>query len=317
MWNKGGKSPPLWIGEIDLDIRNEDLTFDNLSWRFGTGRAYVISGTGRDRVMGYRTGVQTKLGDIELGEWMDLMQKLIDLAGEQKLHADLVEWETEHNYCKAKKAEIAQRAMELHSNRIFDNPAWVDFIRFNTRYRPSALEGVETLTVFMSCCKQWGTVTKAQTENYRQSERYVCCPICGRFAHYDYGEDPVEKENEKEESDEKRLPTAEQIGAAATAAVRCVSQTMLTHDLKYRILDFCYPGPDGTIRNQAAQNTVQYLPYMQDDKAVRVQLSYKCPKVGKKLRAFMKQNGSALVADKWEQTHNGVMFYFSLKDLLG
>ena len=300
-----------------MDIRNEDLTFDNLSWRFGTGRAYVISGSGRDRVMGYRTGVQTKLGDIELTEWMALMQKLVGLSGEQKLYDALVEWETEHNYCKAKKAEIAQRAMELHSNRIFDNPAWVDFIPFNTRYRPSALEGVETLTVFMSCCKQWGTVPRAQTENYRQKERYVCCPICGRFAHYDYQEEPDEKDSGTDEKEEKPLPTAEQIGAAAAAAIKRVSKTMLEHDLKYRILDFCYPGPGGAIRNPAAKNMVQHLPYMMDDKAVRVHLSYKCPKVGKKLKAFVKENSNVLIAEKGEQTHTGVLFYFSLKDLLG
>ena len=38
-----------------------ERTFEDLRVHFGTGRAYTISGKGRDRVMGYRVGKQCNL----------------------------------------------------------------------------------------------------------------------------------------------------------------------------------------------------------------------------------------------------------------
>lgn len=55
------------VKAAELDA--EKLTFEDLRCHFGTGRSYVISGTGRDRKTGYRTGVQTDVGDIEVSEW--------------------------------------------------------------------------------------------------------------------------------------------------------------------------------------------------------------------------------------------------------
>ena len=91
-------------------IQANKITFENLRYQYGTGRAYTVSGTGRNRVTGYREGVKTKLGDFEISEWMDLMQQLIEKSGEQALHAALIEWLTENNYRKASKAEIAREA---------------------------------------------------------------------------------------------------------------------------------------------------------------------------------------------------------------
>ena len=48
------------VKAAELDA--EKLTFEDLRCHFGTGRSYVISGTGRDRKTGYRTGVQTDVG---------------------------------------------------------------------------------------------------------------------------------------------------------------------------------------------------------------------------------------------------------------
>lgn len=299
-----------------MNIRKEDLTFENLEYKYGTGRSYTISGTGRDRVLGYRCGVQTKLGDIELSEWMDLMRMVIEQAGEQKLHADLVQWESEHNYCRRKKADLEQYALELHSSRIFDNPAWVDFIPFNARYRPEAILGVDTLDVFMSCCKKWGTVTKIQTENYKQNEKYVSCPFCGRFAKYHFNEVLDEKELEVNKDLMEVLPTTEEIGIASAAAVKRVSKILLAYDLKYRILDFCYPGIDGNVYNRDAANLVRYLPHMQKEQNLRVYLSYKCKKMGKRLKAFVKENGAELKTAGAQFTHDGIMFFFSASELL-
>ena len=54
-----------------------EITFADLRVHFGTGRAYTISGKGRDRVMGYRVGMQCNLGDIEVSEWIAKVKELI------------------------------------------------------------------------------------------------------------------------------------------------------------------------------------------------------------------------------------------------
>lgn len=168
-----------------VEIQAKDITFENIKYQYATGRAYTISGTGRNRVTGYRVGVQTKLGDIEISKWMDLMRELIEKAGEQALHAALIEWYTEHNYTKASKAEIARKALESHSHRIFENEEWVDFLPFNRRYRPAALLGIETVKVFTNCCPKWAKVTKKRMgcDKSRYGSR-VTCPICGRLSGY-------------------------------------------------------------------------------------------------------------------------------------
>ena len=75
-----------------------ELTFEDLRVRFGTGRAYTISGKGRDRVMGYRVGMQCNLGDIEVSEWLAMVKELIVQTGEQELFEQLHTHMKEHNY---------------------------------------------------------------------------------------------------------------------------------------------------------------------------------------------------------------------------
>ena len=78
------------------DLNDEQLTFENLRYLYGTGRSYIISGSGKYRKMGYRMGVQTELGDLEESEWQQLMRALIKKAGEQELHLQLLQWVTNH-----------------------------------------------------------------------------------------------------------------------------------------------------------------------------------------------------------------------------
>ena len=158
-----------------------ELTFENLRVHFGTGRAYTISGKGRDRVMGYRIGKQCNLGDIEVSEWMKMVRALITEKGEQELHQQLLTHMKEHNYAKSTKAELEEEVLELHASRIFDNPLWVDFIPFNKRFRPEVLETVKLISVMPECCKKAGFLTDAR---YRERDPYCdenFCPHCGRW----------------------------------------------------------------------------------------------------------------------------------------
>lgn len=295
-----------------MDIQEKDITFENLSYQYGTGCAYTISGEGRNRVTGYRTGVETKLGDIEISEWMDLMQGLIEKSGELALNGALIEWLAEHNYRKASKSEIAREAMELHSNRIFDNEEWVDFLPFNRRYRPEALSGIETVEVFTACCQQWGTVTRRRLEWDRSIYgKRVSCPICGRLSEYQTsdGEAQPEEENVLE------IPTTEEIDAAARAALLKVRKVMWEWGIKYRLLDFSYPAKDGYIENEGAANTVRCAMNQNKGFSVYVSLSYKCKRMGRRLKKLVKENTRVSEETGAKVTGSGIIFTFPMDDL--
>ena len=66
-----------------------DLTFEDLRAHFGTGRSYIKSGSGRDAVYGYRSGVMTNIGDIEENEWAQLMMDLVIRSGETALQEQI------------------------------------------------------------------------------------------------------------------------------------------------------------------------------------------------------------------------------------
>lgn len=158
-----------------------ELSFEDLRVHFGTGRAYTISGKGRDRIMGYRVGKQCNLGDIETGEWMKMVRELIVQKGEQELHQQLLTHMKEHNYTRSTKAELEEEVLELHTARIFDNQLWVDFIPFNKRFRPEVLRTVKLISVMPECCKKAGLLTDAR---YRERDPHCdenFCPHCGRW----------------------------------------------------------------------------------------------------------------------------------------
>lgn len=86
--------------------RMRELSFGDLRCHHFTGRSYIKSGEGRDRVYGYRTGIQCGLGDIEQSKWFRMVRELIDRKSEQLLYEQLLEYLTEHNYTKSTKAKL-------------------------------------------------------------------------------------------------------------------------------------------------------------------------------------------------------------------
>ena len=46
---------------------DREYTLQELRHQYGTGRACHVSGRGKSKVMDYRFGVMTDVGDIELG----------------------------------------------------------------------------------------------------------------------------------------------------------------------------------------------------------------------------------------------------------
>lgn len=59
---------------------DREYTLQELRHQYGTGRACHVSGRGKSKVMDYRFGVMTDVGDIELGEWCKMIHALIERA---------------------------------------------------------------------------------------------------------------------------------------------------------------------------------------------------------------------------------------------
>jgi len=154
-----------------------ELKIEDVRFMYGTGRAIYISGTGRDKVYDYRNGCMTKIGDIEEGEWISLMKFLIARDGEQDLFKQLLAWETEHNFCDSDKKTLERDTLIKHSMRLFDNVKWVDFVRFNQRYRPEELTKAVLVDIVTDCC---GT-PDVQTVELINEWPKVTCPRCGTY----------------------------------------------------------------------------------------------------------------------------------------
>lgn len=122
----------------ESEINVSELTFGKLKSRGGTGRSYLISGSGRDRKMGYRSGIMTEIGDIEISLWELLVYNLIIRSGERGLYENLLEWCAKIPFLRS-ESERKSYALELHASRIFDDEKWVDYAAFNKRYRPDKL----------------------------------------------------------------------------------------------------------------------------------------------------------------------------------
>lgn len=162
-------------------MNTENLTFDDPRFMYGTGRSYLVSGTGRHKTTGYRHGVMCKLGDLDQAEWIRLMHELIDRSGEQMLYHQLLQWYTEHNYAKNTPADLETEALQAHSHRLFDCERWVFFVDFNQRFRPDILKHAELVSVQCDCCATPGLTTQALLNT---SSGTTCCPVCKRWAPY-------------------------------------------------------------------------------------------------------------------------------------
>lgn len=150
------------------------LTFADLRVHYYTGRSYLISGEGRDKVFGYRHGVMTDIGDLPEAEWTRLAKQLIRQSGEQELYQQLFAWEREQSHWEQSPSQFELDVLSLHMARLPDNPAWCDFIPFNRKYRPEVLCNAEILWVKCSGCGKRHEMTGTQLK-ISVTEAMVSC----------------------------------------------------------------------------------------------------------------------------------------------
>ena len=116
------------------------LSFDDISHMYGTGRSFTYMKNASEKIVKYRHGVMTKIGDIEESVWEEIVMRLIKCENEEMLFNQLLEW-IKTTLCWARDDKEARNyALKLFSARIFDNVQWVDYYQFNRKYRPEKID---------------------------------------------------------------------------------------------------------------------------------------------------------------------------------
>ena len=188
------------------DLREIDfskLEFEDLQWQYGVFQS-TSTGSGREKRHGSWIGVRTELGEIEVKVWCQAAEKLIREKGEQELLGYLTQWCSERNILKESADRIRKRALQLHVDRIFDNPRWVDFVPFNRRYRPDVLNTAHLVTVVNECCQKPGVVTQEQID--AACEGAIACPCCGRWSHFEVTDSALDiPEHQAEQTNEMEI----------------------------------------------------------------------------------------------------------------
>ncbi|MCD7991935.1 MAG: hypothetical protein LUK37_09220 [Clostridia bacterium] len=167
----------------DIDIPS--LRLEDIRFLFGTGMG-MTKGRGRDKEKFFRKGVQTEIGDIREDVWYQLAEQVIGLHGETWLLEALETWYREMKHYPRHGFDVHKMALELHSNRIFNSEGWIDYLRFNRRFRPEVLEGRRFPKVRVDCCQ--GEICEVTEEMIQRGS--APCPRCGAFRDYEVIEWP-------------------------------------------------------------------------------------------------------------------------------
>ena len=163
------------------DFGDYQPTMEDLYPMQGTGQE-ITNYSGWKKTKTYRTGVATPIGDIKISLWIQLAEALIQRQGEQHILKALEKWLSERNYAEETPHEIYMNALNLHMQRIFDNPQWADYLPFNRQYRPTVLKNAHIVTIVSECCGLSGEITQEQLDHAYQNQ--VICPHCGRMSGY-------------------------------------------------------------------------------------------------------------------------------------
>lgn len=80
--------------------------------------------------MDYRFGVMTDVGDIELGEWCQMIHALIERAGDQQIYACLKEVIQQECPWLRTARDIEEETLSFYADQGYLNPQWWGYERF-------------------------------------------------------------------------------------------------------------------------------------------------------------------------------------------
>ena len=117
------------------------LTYEDIRLMYHTGKFIRNFGSQDKKAGEYRSGVMTKIGDIEESGWVRYAEELIRRNNDEAFFKQLKSWYRETAAWLRDEKELHRYSLECFVARIFDNPQWVDYVAFNRLYRPEIVEG--------------------------------------------------------------------------------------------------------------------------------------------------------------------------------
>lgn len=165
-------------------VNPSQITHENLIPYYGTGQVISLNKGGGEKGSKYRKGIFTKLGDIEISVWIELVEWLIDEENDQAYYGKIYEWYKMRALPNQTKIDIQKEALECYVRNLPEDKSWNDYIQFNQQYYPKRLNDPDLIDVITECC---GMKCKATTEQIKVvygEMPLIPCPICREFTHF-------------------------------------------------------------------------------------------------------------------------------------
>ncbi|MBR4855446.1 MAG: hypothetical protein IKU94_02345 [Bacteroidaceae bacterium] len=113
----------------------KEWTYEDIRVRVHTGR-FVRDFSSQDKHAGkYRSGMLTKIGDIEEHEWFAYAEELIRRNGDEPLFKRLKSWYRENCAWLRGEKELHRYTLECFVAGIHNCPDWVDYEAFHALNR--------------------------------------------------------------------------------------------------------------------------------------------------------------------------------------
>lgn len=117
------------------EVSAEDITLDNLAVKFCTG-CNVNHGSGANRVVTYRNGYATELGNIEKSVWTLLAKQAVEKELGCDVYAKVVAF-LQHFGTPVQKRDAEQEALEICASHLFEDENWEYYHKFQRCFSES------------------------------------------------------------------------------------------------------------------------------------------------------------------------------------
>lgn len=118
------------VGAVPGGVLPAGATYEDIRVMYFTGKFIRNFGSQDKRAGEYRSGVMTKLGDIEEMEWIRFAEELIRRNNDEQLFEQLKSWYKKTTPWLRTEKELHRYSLECFVARIYENPAWVDYEAF-------------------------------------------------------------------------------------------------------------------------------------------------------------------------------------------
>ena len=187
-----------WIdSRANLKLPLEQYSYRDLRKHYSTG-AVITEGSGPYKTHSCRSGVQTDIGDIREALWMDLVEELIEIKGDQWLLKAFEEYFSANAFSKCwDKKKLKISALDSVTSELCNDKCWVGYLAFNEKYRPDVIAPEDRVMVVTDCRGKPAAATPELIAwDTCIHSGQITCPICGKLSPFRYADDPLSADEE-------------------------------------------------------------------------------------------------------------------------